>query len=357
MEHDAARKTTKPESTGSTREPVNRAAPQHSGILRLQSLIGNQAVARLIQRDDDTTISPAQSAFREAQTLYDSHDYAGAFQAFQRVAQMPGLNDRQYLFMLYNMGMSQLHLNNLIAAQTYLRNAVRMAEEQGETQAHAQALRGLENVQARMGEQAEADGPPDAAEQAVAEAQDQNAQQLFEQAREHFDQEAYTEALAGYQQVAAMGGLPPRTHIMMLYNIGQCHFHLGQRPMAIHYLEEFLIRAQGVGIPVPPNAIATLADLYSRLDRSEAAEMDPDTASDDAAGEAEARALFRRAQQAHDSENFGEAAALFRQLYHRTDLPPRIHRLMLRNLGISLYRLGNIEEALVFLNMYIAQRR
>ena len=77
----------------------------------------------------------------------------------------------------------------------------------------------------------------------------------------------------------------------------------------------------------------------------------------DAAGEAEARALFRRAQQAHDSENFGEAAAMFRQLYHRTDLPPRIHRLMLRNLGISLYRLGNIEEALVFLNMYIAQRR
>ncbi len=376
MKHESTQKDTKAESRGGSQE--NAAAFQSFGygnnILRLQSIIGNQAMQRLIQRDE--TDDRAHALYTEANTLFESGDYAGAYQILQRVAQMPGLADRQYLFMLYNMGQCQLRLNQLHGAESYFRSAVREAESQGNSAVHEAALRALENVRARLGEAAspaagdsdaagttaegggETGGPEETAAEALDETEDTRGREIFEQARAAFEAGNYPQAITLYEQVAAMGGLPPDVHVSMLHNMGRAHYELGNYRMAINYLEEFVIRARGAGVEVPNSDMFVLAEAYGHTEvRGEGAEeTGTETEGGEGSGDSEARQIFQRAQQAYEAENYGEAAALFRQVYVMPGLPPRIHRAMLRNLGLALYRLGNQVEAIIYLNLYITEQ-
>lgn len=368
MKSESAQKDSKSERRGGSQEtPAPFQAYSGNNILRLQSIIGNRAMRRLIQRTEND--ERAHALFDEASSLFEGGDYAGAYQIFMRVAQMPGLTDRQYLFMHYNMGICMMRLNQLHGARSYLRTAVQEAEAQGDTETHAAALHALENVTARLGETApetgpgaeapgaaegaaETGGPDDAATEALAETEDTRARAIFEQARTAFEAGDYQRALTLYEQVSAMGGLPPNIHVSMLYNMGMAHYQLGNNRMAINYLEQFVIRARTAGVEVPNAAIFTLAEAYGQVEeRGEGAE---ESGTETEGGEA--RQIFLRAQQAYEAGNYEEAAALFRQVYVMPGLPPRIHRIMLRNLGLALYRMGNRVESIVYLNLYITEQ-
>ena len=322
-------------------------------ILYLQSVIGNQAVQRLIQRDEAETDSRARTMFQEGQALFESGDYAGAFQIFQQVVQMPDLPESRLPRLYYDMGRAMIHLNQLHSARSYLTTALQFAEQQNDMQAHERILHDLSNVRTRLGEDM-ADAPQTEAQQALAEASNAEARQLYQEAEAHFNNGEYQEALEKFQRVAGMSGVPENTHIMMLYNVGLIHSHMENHQLTIQYLEEFIQRTGAAGIEVPADAIVALSTAYARTDRGESdgSETESTETTDD---DGEAHQLFLQAQHAYDAEKYGEAMSLFQRLYTMTDLPSRYRRIILRNLGMAEFRNGDTEAGLTHLRMYIAE--
>lgn len=322
-------------------------------ILYLQSVIGNQAVQRLIQRDEQATDSRARTMFQEGQTLFNNGDYAGAFQIFQQVVQMPDLPESRLPRLYYDMGRAMIHLNQLHSARSYLTTALQFAAQQNDMEAHERILHDLSNVRTRLGEDT-GDAPQTEAQEALNEAQNAEGRQLYQEAVEHYNNGEYQEALEKFQRVAGMSGVPENTHIMMLYNIGLIYYQQENHQLTIQYLEEFIQRTGAAGIDVPADAIVALSTAYARTDRGESQDAESES-TESTSDDGEARQLFVQAQQAYDAENYGEAMSLFQRLYTMTDLPPRYRRIILRNLGMAEYRNGDTEAGLTHLRMYIAE--
>ncbi len=361
MSHDHDAKspdTSKRPHDSKDSEPALQPAvdPRYGNILNLQSLIGNQAVQRLVKASplpiiptarastpdisrDDENIEAARDHFEAGQRLFRAGQYAAAITRLERARQIPGLSDDTYSTLLFDLGISNLRLERFATAVTYFEQYL---ERPGANREEVEPL--LE--QARQGTATDAEtilereGGSLPAPSSDPDAQTDAARTLFEQAAALYAAGQYRQAIIIFEQVREMeiseGG--EEIHTACNFNIGRSNFRLRRYSTAIIYLEQYIDNAPSAADRDEAQSMLTEAQEHAgALTSLEQASM-----------------MMRLGDQAYQAGEYATALQRFKTLLEVRGLDEDTRSQIQYNVGMCYFRLGRPEDARGAFSAYLA---
>lgn len=322
-----------------------------TSVLRLQHLIGNQAVQGLLNRHTlvapragtpdisrtDDPVAMAREHYEEGQRLFNAGQYAAAITRFERARQVPSLSDDIYRDLIWNLAVANSRLERFATSVFYLEQYLTMGISEADRTA-AESL--LQQMRAGTAEDAdrilEREGADIPAATGDAAADTARAAELYTQAFSLYDTGQYRQALIIFEQVREMPDVSEEIRRDTIFNIARCNMQLRRAATAIPYLEEYL-RMPGAS---RSEAVALLTESQEAAGAMTSAEQ--------------ARLVYRLADEAYTAGQHREAERLFRLLLNNPVLEPNVLADIHYNLGASLFHLARYEEALTEFQAYAA---
>jgi outer membrane protein assembly factor BamD (BamD/ComL family) len=330
-------------------------------VLRLQQVIGNQAVQGLlnqravipvganrmhiaarsgtpdISREDDPA-AMARQHFEEGAQLYSAGQYAAAIPRFERARQVPTLDAETYTRLIWNLAMCNFRLERFATAvfyfEQYLSRGVSEADRVAAENYLNQARAGTAGDAERILEREDADVPA-ATGDAAADAT--RARALFDQAATLYEAGQYRQAIIIFEQLREMPDMPEEVRRDTIFNIARCNMRLNRFATAIPYLEQYL-QMPGAS---RAEAVALLTESQEAAGALTSAEQ--------------ARLIYRLATEAYRASQYREAERLFQLMLANPSLETSSMADIRYNLGMALLRQGRHADALPHFQAYAAE--
>jgi tetratricopeptide (TPR) repeat protein len=356
-------------------KPVHRHKPDHAQpvltdaaasfglpgtVLRLQNMIGNQAVQGLLNRKEavpsgpqgirvalrsgtpdisreDDPVAMAREHYEEGERLFNAGSYAAAITRFERARQVPSLGDEVYRDLIWNLAVANSELERFASAVFYLEQYLTMGISEADRTA-AESM--LQEMRAGTAEDAEGilerEGADVPAATGDAAADTARAEQLYTQAFSLFAEGQFRQALIIFEQVREMPDMSEDIRRDTIFNIARCNMELRRAATAIPCLEEYL-RMPGAS---HAEAIALLTESQEAAGAMTSTEQ--------------ARLVYRLADEAYNAGQHREAERLFRIILNNPVLDANTLADIHYNLGETLFLQGRYDEALTEFQAYTA---